>query len=275
MSTGVIVLVVVLSVVLLLGIGGVLLLGSWRGGGGSLRRRFGPEYDRTVAHHDGDTKAAERELKERIRRHGDLERKSLPPEARETYVAQWAGVQERFVDAPRQATADAERLIARLAAERGYPDGERREDQIDALSVHHGTRVHGYRLLHARVAADADTEELRGALLEARDLFEELLLTRTARGGTEQRGVRSRNPLRTRRERTDEPGTAEPAREPATETATEPAAKSTATPTAKSPTTPTTKSTTEPRPEPSPKPSGKFRERAHPPWAFRAKGEAR
>ncbi|WP_327356461.1 hypothetical protein [Streptomyces sp. NBC_01304] len=264
MSTVEIVIVVALSVVLLLVVGGVLLYATRRGGGGSLRRRFGPEYDRTVARHDGDTKAAEQELKERVRRHGDLRPKPLPAKARETYVTQWAGVQERFVDAPRQATADAERLIARLAAERGYPDGDRREEQLDALSVHHGARVHGYRLLHARVAADAGTEELRGALLEARSLFDELLPTQGAAQGTE-RGGRAERP-RARVTESKAP-TAEPAKEPADESTAQPAKE----PTTKSTNEPMAKSTTDPRP----KPSRKFRERAHQPWAFRTKGEAR
>ncbi|MGH8840925.1 MAG: hypothetical protein ACRDVO_16945, partial [Jiangellaceae bacterium] len=46
-----------------------------------LQRRFGPEYDRAVA--EGDNRlAAERELRQRERRHSELELKELTPEAR-------------------------------------------------------------------------------------------------------------------------------------------------------------------------------------------------
>ena len=52
------------------------------GGGRGLKHRFGPEYDRAVADHDGDTKAAEQELGERVKQHGSLDEQPLSPEAR-------------------------------------------------------------------------------------------------------------------------------------------------------------------------------------------------
>ncbi|GHD83642.1 hypothetical protein [Streptomyces naganishii] len=153
------------------------------GGGRSLKRRFGPEYDRTVARHDGDTKAAERELSARVERHGDLRERELEAGERERFEARWTAVQERFVDSPREAVAEADRLLAELAGARGFPHDGQYEEQLDALSVHHGHHVHGYRRVHRAAHAPADgapesgasTEELRAALVEARALFEELL----------------------------------------------------------------------------------------------------
>ncbi|WP_128381018.1 hypothetical protein [Streptomyces cavernae] len=187
MSTGVIILLIVIVAVV---VGGALALAVRnRGpaGGHTLKRRFGPEYDRTLARHDGDAKAAERDLSERVKRHGSLRERPLEPAEREQYETRWAVIQERFVDSPREAVAEADRLLGEVAAARGFPDGGRYDEQLEALSVHHAHHVHGYRRVHRAVhtptAADgrpgADTtggtEELREALVEARGLFDALV----------------------------------------------------------------------------------------------------
>jgi signal transduction histidine kinase len=92
MSTGVIIaLIVIVAVVVVLAAVLTLRARGASNGGGSLKRRFGPEYDRTVAHHDGDERAAARELAERVKRHGSLERRPLPSSERERYEARWTG----------------------------------------------------------------------------------------------------------------------------------------------------------------------------------------
>ncbi|MER7111511.1 hypothetical protein [Streptomyces sp. NPDC000229] len=181
MST--VLIVVALVVVFAAVVAAVLYAGPGKAAGRrgrGLKRRFGPEYERTVARHDGDTKAAERELAERVERHGDLRPRPLSREAREQYVALWTGLQEQFVDAPRQAVAEADRLLARLAEDRGFPAAAAYEEQVAALSVHHAHHVDGYRRVHRTARADAHsthigTEELRAAMVDARRLFEELV----------------------------------------------------------------------------------------------------
>lgn len=183
MSTGLIIALIVIVAVAVV-VAAVLTLRA-RGPrhGTGLKRRFGPEYDRAVARHDGDTKAAERELAERVERHGDLRVRPLEPAERERYEARWTAVQERFVDAPRDAVAEADRLIAELAAARGFPADGHYEDRLAALSVHHAHHVEGYRRVHRVVQARANgahdggagTEEMREAVVEARGLFEELV----------------------------------------------------------------------------------------------------
>ncbi|MEU7052951.1 polyketide synthase dehydratase domain-containing protein, partial [Streptomyces eurythermus] len=149
MSTWLIILLIVIAAVVVLGAAGLVARRSrGRRGGTSLKRRFGPEYERAVALHDGDTKAAERELGERLERHGDLRERPLDGAERQRYADLWTAVQERFVDSPKEAVAEADRLLARLAGARGYPDGGRYEEQVDALSVHHADHVDGYRRLH-------------------------------------------------------------------------------------------------------------------------------
>ncbi|MFJ6072667.1 hypothetical protein ACIQFU_17735 [Streptomyces sp. NPDC093065] len=183
MSTGVIIALIVIVAVVLV-VAAVLALRA-RGPqhGGNLKRRFGPEYDLAVARHDGDTKAAERELTERVRRHGSLHTRPLEPADRERFEAAWTSAQERFVDSPREAVAEADRLLAELAGARGFPDGGQYEEQLTALSVHHAHHVEGYRRVHRATHTGVDgagdggggTEEMRESMVEARALFEALM----------------------------------------------------------------------------------------------------
>ncbi|MFF8968330.1 hypothetical protein [Streptomyces sp. NPDC014995] len=186
MSTGVIIalIVIVAAVIAVAAVLAVRARGS-HGGGRSLKQRFGPEYDRAVARHDGDVKAAERELGALVERHGGLRERPLEPAERERFEARWTAAQERFVDSPREAVAEADRLVAELAGARGYPDGGQYEEQVAALAVHHADHVNGYRHVHhaARVNGDGGsqdgratgTEDLRSAMVEARALFDELV----------------------------------------------------------------------------------------------------
>ncbi|MEV7780146.1 hypothetical protein [Kitasatospora sp. NPDC088351] len=142
-----------------------------------LRERFGPEYDRTAEAKDGRL-AADRELREREARHDALNIKPLPPGVRERYAEDWARVQERFVDRPDDAVHEADRLVTTLMSERGYPT-EGYEQQLKDLSVEHGNVLTHFRSAHEvndrSSRHQATTEELRGAMVHYRTLFEELL----------------------------------------------------------------------------------------------------
>ncbi|MGW7067174.1 hypothetical protein ACWGII_14025 [Streptomyces sp. NPDC054855] len=156
---------------------------------GSLRDRFGPELDRVAARHHGDTKAAERELKARVRRFGNLRLLSLTVSAREQYAAQWADLQGQFVECPGVAVAKANRLLWQLAVARGYP-ADSHARQVEALSVHHPRRVDGIRQLHAAAqqaaAGETELERMRQAMVAGQLLFEELLTTRPGEEGTSE-----------------------------------------------------------------------------------------
>ncbi|WP_328913339.1 MULTISPECIES: hypothetical protein [unclassified Streptomyces] len=149
-----------------------------RGGHVGLKRKFGPEYDRTLARHEGDVKATRHELAERVERYGDLDPHPLTAREREAYEARWTRTQARFVDEPGAALTEADRLVGALAAERGYP-GRESSEHFDALSVHHPHQVQGYRQAHETTGNGLDdgsaTEDQRQALIGARELFDELL----------------------------------------------------------------------------------------------------
>ncbi|MFI0481103.1 hypothetical protein [Actinomadura sp. 9N215] len=142
-----------------------------------LKRRFGPEYDRTVER-EGGRSAAERELRSREERHEDLDLHELDPHRREQYREQWTGVQERFVDAPEAAVEQADGLVTVVMGERGYPT-RGFEEKVAHLSVEHGRTMDHYRRAHTiseRAASrDASTEDLRQAMVHYRALFDELL----------------------------------------------------------------------------------------------------
>jgi hypothetical protein len=143
----------------------------------SLRNRFGPEYDRTVE--DAPTRReAEAELRDRERRHDELEIRPLSAADRGRYLREWERVQADFVDDPGTAVAEADELIQRVMRDRGYPVEDFDQRAAD-LSVEHADVVEHYRTGHAvarRHARDeADTEQLRQALVHYRALFDALL----------------------------------------------------------------------------------------------------
>ncbi|WP_369243588.1 hypothetical protein [Streptomyces sp. R41] len=142
-----------------------------------LRERFGPEYERTVEAKDS-RRAAEHELREREERHDALDIRPLPSTVRDRYAQDWTRVQERFVDRPDDAVHEADRLVTTLMSERGYPT-EGYEQQLKDLSVEHGRTLEHFRAAHEvndrSSRHQATTEELRGAMVHYRALFEELL----------------------------------------------------------------------------------------------------
>jgi hypothetical protein len=143
-----------------------------------LREGFGPEYDRTIAE-TGDRRAAESELAERRERRSKLEIRELDADSRDRYAERWRGAQRTFVDQPAAAVAEADGLVAEVMHERGYPVEEDFERRAADISVDHPVVVENYRAAHGisvRAARnEADTEDLRQALVHFRSLFDELL----------------------------------------------------------------------------------------------------
>ncbi|MFJ4777640.1 hypothetical protein [Streptomyces sp. NPDC088762] len=180
MSTNTLIAVIAAAVVVVIVLSAILWLLARRR---HLRDRFGPEYERAVEE-KGGTLAAERELHAREERHDKLDIKELPPERRRQYSEEWSGVQEHFVDRPAGAVDEADDLVSRLMTERGYPT-EGYQGAVRDLSVRHSRTLDHYRSAHdVRVRSakgQATTEELRGAMVHYRALFEELLTDQRSR----------------------------------------------------------------------------------------------
>jgi hypothetical protein len=143
----------------------------------ALQDRFGPEYDRALSEHHDQGKA-ERELREREDRVDHLNIRPLQREERHRFADRWQTVQAQFVDDPTGATDEADELVGEVMATRGYPVGDFEQRAAD-VSVHHPRVVEHYRAAHMiavrNARGDADTEQLRQALVHFRALFEDLL----------------------------------------------------------------------------------------------------
>jgi hypothetical protein len=145
----------------------------------ALRARFGPEYDHVLE--QARTPAeAERELEQRKARVDSFAIRPLSREDADRFGASWRSVQAQFVDEPRSAVIEADRLIGEVMRTRGYPlDDPNR--LLDDLSVDHAHVVNHYRAGREIVARHerglASTEDLRQAMVHFRALFEELAAT--------------------------------------------------------------------------------------------------
>jgi FtsZ-interacting cell division protein ZipA len=143
----------------------------------SLQDRFGREYDRTVDK-AGGRREAEQELREREKRHDELELRPLSKDARERYLQQWQVTQGQFVDDPTGAVSKADDLVQRVMRDRGYPVDDFEQRAAD-ISVEHPDLVEKYRtangIARASERGEASTEDLRHSVRHYRALFVELL----------------------------------------------------------------------------------------------------
>jgi len=145
-----------------------------------LQHRFGSEYGRTVGELGGRTKA-EAELKAREKRVEQLTITPLAPAEAARFSQAWSALQGRFVDNPKGVVVQADQLVRELMLKRGYPMGDFERRAAD-ISVDHPAVVEHYRAAQAIAARDdrgeADTEELRKAVVHYRVLFDEMLEVR-------------------------------------------------------------------------------------------------
>jgi cytoskeletal protein RodZ len=171
----------IIIVLVVLGIIGAILglVFVSRGRAKRLHDHFGPEYDHTVQTMGGEKKA-QTELEERQKHVETLDIRPLSASERERYLVDWTAVQSKFVDEPGQAIVAADSLIMEVMQARAYPVSDFEQRAAD-ISVAYPALVSNYRA--AREIAikneqhQADTEELRQAMIHYRSLFEELLGT--------------------------------------------------------------------------------------------------
>jgi hypothetical protein len=143
-----------------------------------LRTQFGgSEYDRAVKG-DGSRRHAEAGLKERTARVEGLNIRPLAPGDRARFVESWRRVEARFVDGPGGAVTEADQLLGDVMSTRGYPVGDFEQRAAD-ISVDHPLVLENYRTAHEialrQTTGQANTEDLRQAMIHYRTLFEELV----------------------------------------------------------------------------------------------------
>ncbi len=147
-----------------------------------LKERFGPEYGRTVEQLGSQSKA-ESELNARAKRVAGFNLLPLEPAEAARFSAAWLTLQSRFIDDPKGVLMQADHLVRELMGKRGYPVGDFEHRAAD-ISVDHPLVVEHFRAAQAigtrNARGEADTEELRKAVVHYRALFDELLEVRVA-----------------------------------------------------------------------------------------------
>jgi len=154
-----------------------------------LKSRFGPEYNRAVEQ-TGSKTQAEAKLEKLAKRVQNFKINELPPATRADLAAAWQKIQGRFVDDPKSALIEADKLIQKIMTARGYPVTEFEQRAAD-LSVDHPLIVEHYRAGHdiavRHSQGRASTEDMRQAMIHYRTLFGELAgepdLTRSTSAG--------------------------------------------------------------------------------------------
>jgi hypothetical protein len=154
-----------------------------------LREKFGPEYERLLQER-GARRKAEAELQDRTQRVEKLSLRPLEARERSRYAEQWTALQAGFVDDPRGALTEADRLVEAVMRARGYPTADF-EQRVADVSVDHPQFVENYRMAHEIASRDrqrlASTEDFRNGLLCYRALFDDLLEERAVLAGSHAR----------------------------------------------------------------------------------------
>ena len=143
----------------------------------AFRNRFGSEYDLAVLKH-GSAREAEAKLADRETRVQALKIRELGATERERFVTEWHTIQSRFMDHPKAAVTEADGLINALLIARGYPQAEFEQRAAD-LSVNYPRVMDNYRIAHSIAVrpdeTEASTEEQRTAMIQYREIFDDLL----------------------------------------------------------------------------------------------------
>jgi hypothetical protein len=169
--------VLAVAAVLVIIVAVALYMRSRRNHTAKLRDRFGPEYERAVLQH-GSERKAEAKLADRETRVEKLKIRELDATERARFLSQWQNAQSRFVDYPKGAVAEADELVSSLMQARGYPVADFDQRAAD-ISVDHPRVVENYRSAHSIALrlgrGEANTEDLRTAMIHYRSLFDELV----------------------------------------------------------------------------------------------------
>jgi hypothetical protein len=173
MSTG----TVIVLLIVIVAIAAAVFIYMQKARSKRLRSKYGPEYDR-IATEFGSTRRAESDLERREKRLEKIPIRALTNDEQGQFAEAWREVQASFVDNPAAAVSRADGLVGDLMKTRGYPVGDFEQRAAD-VSVDHPRVVESYHAAHAiavrRERGEANTEDLRSAMVHYRALFEDLL----------------------------------------------------------------------------------------------------
>jgi len=176
LSTTELVLIAALVVIAIVGIAALLFSRKRRTE--KLRARFGSEEYTRAVQKDGGVRHAESVLEKRTERVEAFHVRPLAAGDRVRFVESWRGVQTRFVDGPAGAVTEADQLLGDVMSTRGYPVADFEQRAAD-ISVDHPQVLKNYRTAHEialrQALGQANTEDLRQAMVHYRTLFEELV----------------------------------------------------------------------------------------------------
>ncbi len=177
MHSSMVLILVVCIIIAAIAVAAWLVLQKRRSQG--LKSRFGPEYDRAMKEH-GNARRAEEVLEQREKRVEKLHVIKLTSADHDRFASAWRADQARFVDDPRAAVVEADRLVTEVMETRGYPMSNFEQAAAD-VSVDHPQVVDYYRRAHEIAIRserqETSTEDLRKAMVYYRSLFEDLLET--------------------------------------------------------------------------------------------------
>jgi hypothetical protein len=144
-----------------------------------LRSKFGgTEYARAVRE-GGNRRHGEAGLEQRAERVESFHVRPLVAADRTRFVDAWRGIQTRFVDDPAGAVVQADQLLGDVMSTRGYQMGDFEQRAAD-ISVDHPAVLQNYRAAHEialrQTKGQANTEDLRQAMIHYRALFEDLVV---------------------------------------------------------------------------------------------------
>jgi FtsZ-interacting cell division protein ZipA len=202
MSTTTLIIVIVVVVVLIVALVIVGYRMAKQRRTAQLRQQYGPEYDRAIDQAESQ-RAAESELRDRSKRHDQLELRTLESSERQDFERRWSDVQGQFVDDPNTAVRNADQLVVDVMSARGYPV-EDFNQQADYLSVRYPEVTQRYRearsIAQANEDGNVDTEHLRQAVTSYRSLVQALLADDTGRNRDNGTGTEQGNNQATERE---------------------------------------------------------------------------
>lgn len=176
LSTTEITLIIALVVIVVAGIAALLFLRKRRTE--KLRARFGGEEYTRAVQEGGGRRHAEAGLEKRTERVEAFHVRPLTSSDHARFVESWHRIQARFVDGPAGAVTEADQLLGDVMSTRGYPVSDFEQRAAD-ISVDHPLVLKNYRTAHEialrQTRGQANTEDLRQAMVHYRTLFEELV----------------------------------------------------------------------------------------------------